>query len=203
MIGLMSHHLPFPLPAQSPEARSRLLDAILRHSFLRGRFQLSSGAWSDYYLDLRRTTLAADGLHAACDVLGPVLDAAGIDHVGGPTLGADPLVAGLTLRSLRGSRALSGFLVRGSAKDHGTGRQIEGHCAAGSRVAVLDDVVTKGGSIVRAVQAVREQGATVILALALVDREQGGREALEELGVPLYAPFLVSEVLAKAAERGL
>ncbi len=181
----------------------KLLDAILALSFQRGRFLLSSGAWSDYYLDLRKTTLDPDGLSAACAVLWPALRAAGVTAVGGPTLGADPLVAGLILEARRDGHSLRGFLVRAAAKDHGTGRQIEGHCAQGTRVAVLDDVVTRGGSILRAVDAVRAAGAVPVLALALVDREEGGRELLEQSGVPLYAPLRVAEVLAEAARRGV
>jgi orotate phosphoribosyltransferase len=190
-----------PATEPDPSDLRRLLEAILTRSFQRGRFLLSSGAWSDFYLDLRRTTLDPDGLSAACAVLWPALQAAGVAAIGGPTLGADPLVAGLILEARRHGRPLQGFLVRGAAKDHGTGRQIEGHCPAGSRVAVIDDVVTRGGSILRAVDAVREAGAEAILALALVDRDEGGRTLLEQAGVPLYAPFRVSEVLAEAARR--
>jgi orotate phosphoribosyltransferase len=93
--------------------------------------------------------------------------------------------------------------VRASAKDHGTGRQIEGHCPAGARVAVLDDVVTRGGSILRAVEAVRAAGAEPVIALALVDRGEGGREALEAVGVPLHTPLRVADILAEAARRGI
>lgn len=180
--------------------RRRLLRTILRLSFQRGRFQLASGAWSDYYLDLRRTTLDPEGLAATSSLFWPVLAAADVAAVGGPTLGADPIVAGLLIESIRHSAPLQGFLVRGSAKDHGTGRQIEGHCPPGARVAVLDDVVTRGGSILRAIRAVRTAGAEPVLAMALVDREQGGRQAIEEEGVAFYAPFLVAEILNEAAK---
>lgn len=195
--------MPIPTPLAADANQTRLLDAILLHSFQRGRFLLSSGAWSDYYLDLRRTTLDPDGLDAACAVLLPALCAAGVVAVGGPTLGADPLVAGLILAARREGPPLRGFLVRPAVKDHGTGRQIEGHCPPGVRVAVLDDVVTRGGSILRAVDAVRAAGAVPVLALALVDREEGGRELLEQAGVPLFAPFRVADVLAEAARRGV
>jgi orotate phosphoribosyltransferase len=193
----MSH----PSPEPDSLSLDALLDTILTHSYQRGRFLLSSGAWSDYYLDLRRTTLDPVGLAASCAVLWPALEAADVEAVGGPTLGADPLVAGLILEARRHGRTLRGFLVRGAAKDHGTGRQIEGHCPAGTRVAVIDDVVTRGGSILRAVEAVRAAGATPVLALALVDREEGGRVLLEQAGVPLFAPFRVTEVLTAAARR--
>lgn len=185
------------------KTKSDLIQAILRHSFLRGRFQLSSGAWSDYYLDLRKTTLDPAGLSAAVAALWAPLEAAGASAVGGPTLGADPIVAGLLLEAGRREVPMQGFLVRSAAKDHGTGRTIEGHCPAGARVAVLDDVVTKGGSILRAVEAARAAGATPVLALALVDREEGGREALAKEGVDLYTPLRVAEILAAAAAQGI
>ncbi len=193
-----------PLPGSNEgDARADLLDAILTHSFLRGRFELASGAVSDFYLDLRRTTLDARGLAAACRILWPEIDRAGVAAVGGPTLGADPLVAGLLLEGLRRARPIQGFLVRAGAKDHGTGRTIEGHCPAGARVAVLDDVVTRGGSILRAIDAVRAAGAEPALALALVDRDQGGRDALAAAGVPLFAPLHVGEILEEATRRGI
>jgi orotate phosphoribosyltransferase len=187
----------------SEESRRALLDRVLALSFQRGRFQLSSGAWSDTYIDLRRTTLDPAGLSAAVAALWPVVRAADVQAVGGPTLGADPLVAGLLLRAHAEERSLRGFLVRPAAKDHGTGRQIEGHCREGERVVVLDDVVTRGGSILRAVEAARAAGATVVQALALVDREEGGREALESAGIPLFAPLRLGEILDEARARGL
>ena len=123
--------------------------------------------------------------------------------VGGPTLGADPIVAGLILESERHDAHLRGFLVRGAAKDHGTGRQIEGHCPSGARVAVLDDVVTRGGSLLRAIRAVRAAGADPVLAMVLVDREQGGRQAIEDEGIVFHAPFQVAEILKEASQRNL
>jgi orotate phosphoribosyltransferase len=193
------------LPAISPPSplRERLLDAILRLSFARGRFRLASGAWSDYYLDLRRTTLDPTGLTLATGLLWRRLADSRVTAIGGPTLGADPLVAGLLCEAHRRSHPLLGFLVRGSVKDHGTGRQIEGHCPPGSRVAVIDDVCTRGGSLLRAIEAVRATDAEPVLALALVDRNEGGREAIESEGVAFHPLFQIEEVLARAKERNL
>ncbi len=192
-----------PTPPSEAAAKNALIEAILRHSFLRGRFQLASGAWSDYYLDLRRTTLDPAGLAAAVAALWGPLAGAGVSAVGGPTLGADPLVAGLILEAGRRGEPIQGFLVRSAVKDHGTARAIEGHCAPGARVAILDDVVTRGGSILRAVDAARAAGAEPVLTLALVDREEGGREALAKAGVELFTPLRVSEVLEAASARGM
>jgi len=164
---------------------------------------LASGAWSDYYLDLRCTTLDSGGLVAACSLLLQKLIEADVVAVGGPTLGADPLVSGILSESGRQGRPMQGFLVRSTAKDHGTGRRVEGHCVSGARVAVLDDVVTRGGSILRAIEAVRAAGAEPVLALTLVDREQGGSTAIEAEGLSFHAAFRVSEILDEADRRGL
>ncbi len=150
---------------------------------------------SDYYLDLRLTTTHPEGARIAARLLIAKAMARGANRVGGPTLGADPLV-GAAVALCRPASGLRGFLVRAQAKDHGTGRRIEGHLQPGDRALVLDDVVTAGGSILRAVEAVRAAGAEVVGAFCLVDREQGGREKLEEAGAPLHAVFRVAEVLA-------
>jgi len=179
------------------------MEIILRQSFRRGRFQLASGAWSDYYIDLRRTTLDPDGLVAACALLAPRISEARVAAVGGPTLGADPLVAGLMLDARARGETMQGFLVRGAPKDHGAGRQIEGHCPEGARVAILDDVVTRGGSLMRSLDAVRAAGALPVMALALVDREEGGPQLFREAGLDFYAVFRVGEILQAAEVRGI
>lgn len=177
--------------------RARLLQVIRTLSLKRGHFVLSSGATSDFYLDLRLTTTDAEGAFLAARFLLAEAARLGADRVGGPTLGADPIVGAAVAWSIKQGRPLRGFLVRGEQKKHGTGRLIEGHCEAGSKVIVLDDVVTSAGSIVRAIAAVREAGAEVVAAFCLVDRNGGGREALAELQVPLCSVFRVDEVLAE------
>lgn len=191
---------------ESPESlsaspRKALLETILQLSFQRGRFQLASGAWSDYYLDLRRTTLDPTGLTSSVGLLWQGILDAGVAAIGGPTLGADPLVAGFLMEAHRRAHPLQGFLVRNAAKDHGTGRQIEGYCEAGSRVAVIDDVCTRGGSILRAIDAVRSADAEPVIALTLVDRAQGGKEAIEAVGVDFHALFGIDEVLRSAEQK--
>jgi len=192
-----------PADAGSPEARDRrrLLALIRQLSLKRGRFVLASGAISDYYLDLRLTTTHPEGAALAARFLRSEARRLGANRVGGPTLGADPLVGAAVATAPSGS-ALRGFMVRSAAKDHGTGRQIEGHLEAGDRALVFDDVVTAGGSIVRAIEAVRAAGAAVVGTWCLVDRGQGGREKLEEAGAPLTAVFRVAEVLEAEAGAG-
>ena len=117
------------------------------------------------------------------------------DAVGGLTLGADPIAYAIAYASASTSTPLRAFTVRKEAKAHGTGRLIEGPFRAGDRVVVIEDVITTGGSALRALDAVRAAGATAVGVLAVVDREEGGREALEAAGVPVRALARASEIL--------
>jgi 8-oxo-dGTP diphosphatase len=187
-------HLPQDL-APTEADRIRLLRWIRHLSLKHGRFVLSSGAVSDYYLDLRLATTHPAAARLASRFLLAEAARRGANRVGGPTLGADPLVGAAVslVPSLAG--VLGGFMVRSQAKDHGTGRQVEGHLGPGDRALVFDDVVTAGGSILRAIAAVRELGAEVVGSWCLVDRDQGGREMLDGIGAPLAAVFRIREVL--------
>lgn len=191
---------PFGGEPPAEDERRRLLEIIRRLSLKRGSFVLSSGAVSDYYLDLRLTTTDPGGVLLAARFLLEQANRLGADRIGGPTLGADPLVgAAVSLCGMGVGHDVKGFIVRSQAKGHGTGRQIEGHLGPGDRALVFDDVVTGGGSILRAVEAARSAGAQVVGSWCLVDRMQGGAEKLREAGVPLSPVFLVDEVLAEGA----
>lgn len=150
-----------------------------------GDFVLSSGQHSHYYIDARRTTMAAEGL----SVIGR-LGLAAIRRaewmpaaVGGLTLGADPIAYAIAVASIAAPPVVNAFTVRKAAKAHGTGRQIEGCFEPGMAVVVVEDVITSGGSALLAVEAVRASGGRVLGVLALVDREQGGREAIAASGI--------------------
>ena len=182
--------------SSKPDDRRVLWDLIRRLSLRRGHFVLSSGATSDYYLDLRLTTTHPDGAALAGQWLAQEARRLGVSRVGGPTLGADPIVGAVAAVTSSSETPVSGFMVRSQQKAHGAKRQIEGHLAQGDRVIVFDDVVTTAGSLVRAIEAVREAGAEVAGAWCLVDREGGGREALRTAGVELTAVFQVGEILA-------
>lgn len=182
--------------SRAERARLRLLHLVRTLSLKRGQFILASGALSDFYLDLRLTTTDAEGAALAARLVLAEARRLGANRVGGPTIGADPIVgASMALASIEGL-PLRGFLVRGEAKKHGTARLIEGHVGPEDRVLVLDDVVTSAGSLLQAVDAVRATGAFVLGSFCLVDREAGGRERLLAAGAPLHAAFQVGEVLA-------
>lgn len=182
--------------------RAALLDILARRSARRGRFTLASGRQSDLYIDARLTTMSPDGL----SLIGPLgleaLRGSGweVQSVGGLTLGADPVTYAISyasaLAAARGDgAALRAFTVRKEAKGHGTGKLVEGTFEPGDRVAVIEDVITTGGSALRAVEAVRTAGGTVAGVLALVDREEGGREALESAGLRVIALTRAREIV--------
>jgi orotate phosphoribosyltransferase len=120
-----------------------------------------------------------------------------VDAIGGLTLGADPISYAIAYASAETTAPLRAFTVRKEAKAHGTGRLIEGPFHAGDRVAVIEDVITTGGSALRAVDAVRAAGGTVAGVLALVDREEGGRDALVSAGLPVVALARASDIVAR------
>jgi orotate phosphoribosyltransferase len=178
--------------------RQRLLDLLRRFAFERKTVTLSSGRTSDFYIDCRRVSLSAEGhfligqlLRAAIDRIAPEAEA-----VGGLTLGADPLVSAVSTVSFIAGKPLAGFLVRKEAKGHGTGQWLEGgRLREGLPVVVVDDVITSGGSILRATERARAAGLSVVHALALVDREEGGREAIEAQ-VPVTALYRRGDFLS-------
>jgi orotate phosphoribosyltransferase len=177
----------------------RLLSILAERSARRGQFTLASGRQSTLYIDARLTTMSPDGLA----LIGPLALAAlrevdwQVDAVGGLTLGADPISYAIAYASAETPAPLRAFTVRKEAKAHGTGRLIEGPFREGDRVAVIEDVITTGGSALRAVDAVRAAGGTVAGVLALVDREEGGRDALVSAGLPVVALARASDIVAR------
>jgi orotate phosphoribosyltransferase len=181
------------------DTRLRLLDLLAARSARRGTFTLASGRQSDLYIDCRPTTMHPEGL----TLIGPLgLHAIGerawkADSVGGLTLGADPVSYAIAYASQLAGMPLRAFTVRKEAKSHGTGKLIEGAYEVGDRVVVVEDVITTGGSALRAVEAVRAAGGTVVGVLAVVDRAEGGREAIEATGVEVAALVTASEIVAR------
>jgi len=156
--------------------RKRLLEMV-RQVVVRGEVKLSSGKTSNYYINGKRITLDPEGLSL---VSGAFLDMlpAEAQAVGGLTLGADPIAAAVCLRAYQTGRRLRAFIVRKETKEHGTQSLLEGDLPYGSKCVVVEDVVTTGGSALKAIEALEEEGHTVLGVLALVDRQEGGTEAL-------------------------
>ena len=176
---------------------SMLVALLAERSTKRGQFTLASGKQSKYYVDARLTTMSPEGL----SVIGPLalstLRQSGweIDAVGGLTLGADPISYAISYASADSDRPVRAFTVRKEAKSHGTGKTIEGPFKEGDRVAVIEDVITTGGSALRAIEAVRAANGTVVGVLTLVDREEGGRQAIEATGVPVISLVSASQII--------
>ncbi len=184
--------------------REQLRQLLLEKSVRTGEFTLASGKQSDLYVDCRVTSFDARGARLigeagwACvqkKLTGASLSAAAI---GGMTLGADPISLAIGMESAR--QQTNGFLqvftVRKEAKEYGAGRRIEGNFSSGDPVVVVDDVITTGGSTLRAIDAVEAEGGKILFAFVLVDREEGGRQALEERGVEVVSLFTRTELLA-------
>ena len=182
--------------------RERLKNLLLERSVRLGDFTLSSGAVSPYYVDARATTMTAEGQKLTGKIAYDLIETAGWDvsHIGGLTLGADPVTYAIAHHSTGRARAFDGFTVRKETKGHGTGRRIEGGLPTDARVVVVEDAVTSGASAVEAINVLRKHGAAIAGVICLVDREEGGRARLDELGVPLLAVFTGPELLAAAKE---
>jgi orotate phosphoribosyltransferase len=163
--------------------RARLLDLLRQLAYEQREVTLVSGQKSNFYIDCKQAVLGAEGHFLVGWLFCAVLQerAPQVEAVGGLTMGADPLSSAVATVSYLGTRPLQAFYVRKEAKGHGTGQWIEGgkSLRAGMPVAILEDVVTTGGSALKAIARAREFGLEVALVLGLVDREEGGRQALE------------------------
>jgi orotate phosphoribosyltransferase len=179
-----------------PRERERLKSILKENSILLGKFKLSSGKESNYYIDARLTTLHPEGIYLVGKIfLDEILKDSEIQAVGGPTIGADPIVGAILVLSHQNVRSLRGFLVRKEEKQHGTSKLVEGNLGLGDKVAIVEDVATTGGSTLRAIDAVESAGAIVKKVLVIVDREEGARETLEDMGYEFFSIFRIGELI--------
>lgn len=174
-------------------------------ALLFGKFTLSSGLESSYYFDGRLLTLSPEGANLVAKALLPLVRASGAEAVGGPTLGADPIVASIAMLSyVDGGAPIPGFIVRKDSKEHGMGKIIEGPLPTNARVAIVDDACSLGGSLLHATRAAEASGCEVVLIAAILDRHQGGSEQFLEDGYNFQAILEADSegniVPAKAAE---
>lgn len=175
--------------------RDELIRHITTHALKKGEFTLTSGKKSNYYINGKLTTLDARGAYLVARIFLAMIADDVPDAIGGLTLGADPVIgAMLSLAGLEDLK-LKGFIVRKEAKGHGTRSQVEGPLSGNERVAVIEDVVTTGGSSLKAIKALKELGCSVTRVLAIVDREEGGRQNLASEGYRLESVFTARELL--------
>jgi orotate phosphoribosyltransferase len=178
---------------------SVLVRLLAERSVKVGDFTLASGKKSTFYIDARLTTMSPEGLSVIGTLGLSALEQAqwDVSAVGGLTLGADPISYAISYTSASTAHPLRAFTVRKEAKKHGTGRLIEGPLQESDRVAIVEDVITTGDSALRAIAAVRNANVSVAGVLALIDREEGGKAALERAGFPVISLVTATDILAR------
>ena len=187
-----------PIPSSKEACKDKLLNLLARDAYRSGNFSLASGRTSTHYVNCKPVSLSGLGL--------ALLSMCLLDHVeeeasavAGLTLGADPLVSGVAIQAVNMNRKLDALIVRKEAKGHGTEAWLEGPIPSeGSLVTVLEDVVTTGGSCLKAVNKIREAGFLVKRVVTIVDRQEGGDIAIKNAGLDLVSLFLLKDVVAKA-----
>lgn len=174
--------------------RAGLLALIRDLAVVHGRVTLASGREADYYVDLRRVTLHAAAAPLVGRVLLDLVDGWDVEAAGGLTMGADPVAAAMLHAAAAQGRPLDAFVVRKEGKAHGLQRRIEGPDVAGRRVVAVEDTSTTGGSVLTAVEALREAGADVVGVAVIVDRGTGAREVVEAAGLPYRAAYGLADL---------
>jgi orotate phosphoribosyltransferase len=179
--------------------KERLKEIIIELSYEKRNVVLASGRQSDFYFDGKQTTLHPEGGYLTGKLFfEAVKDVEGLEGVGGLTLGADPIATATSVVSFLEGKPVPGFIIRKEPKGHGTGAWLEGrkNLKPGARVVIVEDVVTSGGSSMKAIKRAEEEGLVVLGVVTLVDREEGGRENIEKEGYWLKSIFTKSEILA-------
>jgi orotate phosphoribosyltransferase len=185
--------------AEKAAARARLFEIVRDRSFGYGDVTLASGRKSHYYFNLKPTMLDAEGAALLAELTLDAFAGERVDYVGGLEMGAVPIAGAIAQLSFLRGKPISAFFVRKKPKDHGAKLAIEGlapgETLQGKRVVVVEDVTTTGGSALKAIEAVRDAGAEVVLVLTLVDREEGADETFKAAGLPFRALFRSAEFL--------
>jgi orotate phosphoribosyltransferase len=176
------------------EFKEKLLVLLYKEALKKGNFTLSSGKTSNYYLDGRVITLTPEGAYLVASIILELIKGEDVAALGGPTLGADPIVGAVAALSHINKVHLQTFIVRKATKEHGTQRQIEGPALKeGSRVILVDDVATTGKSLIEAKAALDKVGIKVDKAIVIVDRNEGAQENLAQIGLKLEAIFNIKD----------
>ncbi len=185
----------------SPGFRDELIDILVRESYVERQVTLSSGKVSDYYLDCRPVMFLPRAAFLAGELMLEMVVSAGSAQIGGMAVAAIPVISSIISAAYHHNVELRGCFVRKESKGHGLQKRIEGAFQPGLKTAVLDDAITTGGSTLEALSTLREAGANVTDCLALVDRNEGGREALAAAGVNYHFVIDAAEIRAAARAR--
>jgi len=186
------------------EMKERLGEIILERSFKYSEnppFKLASGKLSNFYFNCKPTTLDPEGMNLIGSVIFDMVKDSSITAAGGLTLGADPIANALSVISYQKGKPIKSFIVRKDVKDHGTKSAIEGNVKAGDRVLIIDDVITTGGSTITAIEQARKAGLIVDCVITLIDREEGGRENIQQHIGNISSILTRTEVMAIRAKK--
>ena len=183
------------MTATIDQDKSKLLDILKKEAFFRGKFILSSGKESNFYLDARLVTLSAAGAYLTGRIMLDMVKGDVIDAIGGPTLGADPMVGAIGSLSYQAGKPIPTFIIRKTPKAHGKGQQVEGPALKeGAMVVIIDDVATTGKAFLESIEVLHKMNIKVPKAICIVDRWEGAREALVAKGCKLVAIFDINEI---------
>ncbi len=178
-----------------PDLKTRLIALLKKEAFKKGKFILSSGKESNYYLDGRIITLTPEGAYLVASIILKLIENQKIDAIGGPTLGADPIVGAIAALSHIQGIPLKTFIVRKAAKEHGMQRQVEGPALKEKdRVILVDDVATSGKALLEAKEVMDKIGVVIDRAVVIVDRGEGARENLAKAGLKLESIFMIKDL---------
>jgi len=165
------------------ERSKRILELAKKTGALQyGDFELASGKRSDHYFEGKKLTLSPEGAYQVGKAIFDEIVDTNVDAIGGLAMGAFPIITAVTLVSYQEGKPIPSFIVREKAKEHGTRRKIEGHYKKGFNVAIVDDVITAGGSVKKAIEAAEEAGCKVVKVIVIVDRDEGGSDRLKKAG---------------------
>lgn len=184
----------YNIPAMKNDTREKLLRAVREKAYRTGDFTLASGKKSDYYIDCKEVTLDGEGSLLVGRTVFEIIKDWGVSAVGGMELGSVPISTAVSVVSAIEGAPIFNFIVRKEAKGHGTGKRLEGRIGPGDRVAVVEDVVSTGGSSLRAIDAIEEAGAVIAGLVSIVDREMGGADVFKNRGIKYKPIFTISEI---------
>jgi orotate phosphoribosyltransferase len=180
------------------QVKDRLAQIITERSFEYREeppFTLASGRKSNYYFNCKTTTLDPEGMNLIGNIICDILKDTDVTATGGLTLGADPIANAVSVISYQRGKPIKSFIVRKDVKTHGKANAVEGNVKHGEKVAILDDVITTGGSTITAIERAREAGLVIDRVIALIDREEGGRENIEKYVDKVYSVFTRTEIM--------
>ena len=177
------------------QTREELLQMIMKDAYVKGRVILSSGKESDYYIDARKVALQPAGVIRIAQLMLDQLSDVSFDAIGGPTLGADPMIGALGVVGYQNKQDFSTFIIRKAPKAHGQQQMIEGPALVeGQKVVLVDDVATTGKAFLHSLDVLQKMNIDVVRCLCIVDRHEGAAEAIAERGSQLSALFSINEI---------